>query len=151
MKKKLTKEEQLIECFIKKYEDKKSLDISINCKDAEKLNMPEDEVMQYIATMEDRKWLRTTKKSVHNDLRIPCNMHLTSVCIDYFKNKQVRKKQTRKEFWNEFRAWITLIIALIALIHSIYTAGSKSASSQPLDVSVHESAPLSTDAQVLDP
>lgn len=147
MKNQLTKEEQLIECFILKYEDKKSLDISISCKDAEKLNMPEDEVMQYITIMEDRKWLRTTKKSVHNDLRIPCNMHLDPVCIDYFKNKQVHKKQTRKEFWIEFRAWITLI----ALIHSIYTAGSKNASSLPLDVSVPESSPLSTDAQVLDP
>ncbi|MCI8557425.1 MAG: hypothetical protein HFI19_06610 [Lachnospiraceae bacterium] len=151
MKKQLTGEEQLIECFIEKFENKNSLDISISCKDADKLNMPEKEVMQYIAIMEDRKWLRVTKKSVHNDLSIPCNIHLDSTCIDYFKNKQVHNKQTRKEFWNEFRAWITLIIALIALIHSIYSTGSKNVSSQPLDASVPGSAPLVTDAQVHDP
>ncbi len=151
MKKQLTKEEQLIEYFIQKYENKKSLDISIGCKDAENLNMSEEEVIQYITIMSDKNWLQINKKSVHNNLNIPCNIHLDPICLDYFKNKQVHKKQTRREFWVEFRAWLTLIIALIALIHSIFTADSKNVSSQTSLHGLPESVSSLSDNQVLNP
>lgn len=56
----------------------------------------------------------------HKDLKYYIEIFLTPKSLHYFENKKQNKKLQREKHLNEFRAWVTLIIAIIGLILSIY-------------------------------
>lgn len=145
MKKQLTKEEQLINFFIEKFENENTNEISIYRTDISKLSISEQEAARTIHLLQEDGLVRIKDKSPYNDFRRFWVISLKSPCIHYFENRMLDKKSKVIKLFNEVRAWATLIIALIALIHSIYTTGSKSVSLHSADFEV---VPSVSDNQV---
>lgn len=145
MQKQFSKEEQLIKFFNKKYEDSKTNEVSINKHELPDLNLSEKEASRTIYLLQEEGLLKIKQKSVHDDFSVFWTVTLNPSCVYYFDNKKSDKKEQRRLLFNEIRAWITLIIAIAALIHSIYTTDSKSVSSHSADL---ESAPSVSDNQV---
>lgn len=133
MKNKLTKEERLIEFLNTKYKDSDTNEVSINKHELPDLNFSEQEASRTIHLLQEEKLLTIEHKSVHNDFSVFWKVALAPSCIYYFENKKSSNKEQRRKLFNEIRAWITLIIALVALIHSICIADSKSVSSQTVE------------------
>lgn len=151
MQKQLSKEEQLIKFLNAKYENSNTNEISISRTDIPKLNIPELEAVKLIHLVASKNLIKILNISTHGNLNVPCKIYIYPTCIDYFQNKESNKKEQRRKLFNEIRAWITLIIAIAALIHSIYTTDSKNVSSQtPFDDSLESVSSLS-DNQVLIP
>lgn len=148
MKNQLTKEERLIEFLNAKYEDSKTNEVSINKHELPDLNLSEKEGSRIIYLLQEERLLTIKKKSVHNDFSISWKVTLSPSCVHYFENKKFNKKEQSRILFNEIRAWITLIIAIIALIHSICTTDSKNVSSYSHDSAF---APTVSDDQVHNP
>ncbi|MCM1232110.1 MAG: hypothetical protein NC489_18470 [Ruminococcus flavefaciens] len=151
MKKQLTKEEQLIGFLNAKYENSKTNEISISRTDLPSLDISESETIKLLHLIESKDLIKILSISTHTNLNVPCKIYIYPTCIDYFKNKQLSKKEQRRKLFNEIRAWITLIIALAALIHSVCTTDSKNVSSQTSLQDLPESVSLLSDNQVLNP
>lgn len=130
MKNTLTKEEQLIEFLNKKFKSSNTNEVSINKHDLPDLNLSEQEASRIIHLLQEEKLLTIKHKSVHNDFSVFWTIVLMPSCVHYFENKKSDNKERRRKLFNEIRAWITLIIAIAALIHSIYIANAKSVSSE---------------------
>lgn len=125
MKNKLTKEERLIEFLNQKYENSNTNEVSINKHELPDLNLSEQEAARIIHLLQEEGLLHIQRKSVHNDFSVFWTIALMPSCVHYFENKKFDRKEQRRILFNEIRAWITLIIAIAALIHSIYTTNSK--------------------------
>lgn len=136
MKDKLTKEEQLIEFLNKKFESSNTNEVSINKHELPDLNLSEQEASRMIHLLQEEKLLTIKHKSVHDDFSRYWVVALAPSCVYYFKNKKSNNIEQRRKLFNEIRAWITLIIAVAALIHSIYAANSKSIFSDTAVISV---------------
>lgn len=141
MKTELTKEEILIEFFNMEYENSDTNEVVIDKNDVKNLNISEREASRIIHLLQEENMLHIKQKSIHNDFSMYWTIALMSPCIHYFENKKFNKKEQRRILFNEIRAWITLAIAIVALIHSIYTTNSKSdilAVSEPPVLSVSD-------------
>ena len=125
MKNQLTKEEQLIEFLNKKLENSNTNEVSINRHELPDLNLSEQEASRMIYLLQEEKLLTIKQKSVHDDFSRYWVVALSPSCGHYFENKKSGNKEQRRKLFNEIRAWITLIIAIAALIHSIYTTNSE--------------------------
>lgn len=125
MKNKLTKEEQLIEFLNNKYENSNTNEVSINKHELPDLNLSEKEASRIIHLLQEEKVLTIKQKSVHDDFSRYWVIALAPSCVHYFENKKSDNKEQRRKLFNEIRAWITLIIAIAALIHSIYATSSE--------------------------
>lgn len=136
MQKQLTKEEQLIEFLNTKYEDSNTNEVSINKHELPDLNLSEKEASRMIHLLQEEKLLTIKQKSVHDDFSRYWVIALAPSCVHYFENRKSDNKEQRRKLFNEIRAWATLIIAVAALIHSIYTTDSKSVSSENAVTSV---------------
>lgn len=130
MQKQLTKEEQLIKFLNTKYEGSNTNEVSINRHELPDLNLSEKEASRIIHLLQEEKLLTIKQKSVHDDFSRYWVIALAPSCVHYFENKKSNNKEQRRKLFNEIRAWATLIIAVAALIHSIYTTNSKSVSSE---------------------
>ena len=84
---------------------------------------------------------------MHDDFSRYWVVALSPSCVHYFENKKSGNKEQRRKLFNEIRAWFTLIIAIVALIHSIYTTNAKSVSSETAVIP----APSVSDNQVHTP
>lgn len=147
MKDKLTREEQLIEFLNKKFESSNTNEVSINKHELPDLNLSEQEASRMIHLLQEEKLLTIKHKSVHDDFSRYWVVALAPSCVHYFENKKSDNKEQRRKLFNEIRAWITLIIAIAALIHSIYTTNAKSVSSETAVIPV----PSVSDNQVHTP
>ena len=78
-----------------------------------------------IYLLQEEKLLTIKQKSVHDDFSRYWVVALSPSFVHYFENKKSGNKEQRRKLFNEIRAWITLIIAIAALIHSIYTTNSE--------------------------
>ncbi len=116
MKKQLTKEEQLIQFFNEKFKNSKTNEVTISRNDIPKLNMSEQEASQTIHLLQEENLLRIKDKSAHNNFDKFWTIILRSSCIHYFENQKINKKTKIINFFTEFRAWITLGIAILSLI-----------------------------------
>ena len=145
MQKQLSKEEQLIKFFNDKFKNSKTNEVSINKHELPDLNLSEKEASRTIYLLQEEGLLKIKQKSVHDDFSVFWTVTLNPSCVYYFDNKKSDKKEQRRQMFNEIRAWITLIIAIAALIHSIYTTDSKNVSSHSAEL---ESAPSVSDNQV---
>ncbi len=147
MKNQLTKEEQLIEFLNKKLENSNTNEVSINRHELPDLNLSEQEASRMIYLLQEEKLLTIKQKSVHDDFSRYWVVALSPSCVHYFENKKSGNKEQRRKLFNEIRAWFTLIIAIVALIHSIYTTNAKSVSSETAVIP----APSVSDNQVHTP
>ena len=57
--------------------------------------------------------------SPHKTLEHSVIITLYESCINYFEHKKQAQKHNRKELIKEFRAWITLIIAIAGFVLSV--------------------------------
>lgn len=145
MQKQLSKEERLIKFFNDKFKNSKTNEVSINKHELPDLNLSEKEASRTIYLLQEEGLLKIKQKSVHDDFSVFWTVTLNPSCVYYFDNKKSDIKEQRRKLFNEIRAWITLIIAIAALIHSIYTTDSKNVSSLSAEL---ESAPSVSDNQV---
>lgn len=116
MKKQFTKEERLIIFFNDKFEKSSNNEISIYCNEIPDLNMSEQEASRTIHLLQEEKLLRIKQKSLHNDFSIPWTIALMPSCIHYFDNKKSDQRTKAINFFKEFRAWVTLVIAVLSFI-----------------------------------
>ena len=75
-------------------------------------------MIQTIHLLQEEKLLSIKDKSVHNDFSKFWTIILRSACVHYFENQRIDKKNKIINFFKEFRAWITLAIAILSLIIS---------------------------------
>ena len=116
---KLTKEEKLIKFFLEENQNSNTNEVSIDKSDLSKLNLTEKEASRCIHFLQEDGILNICQKSKHNDFDIFWKVRLTSKCKYYFENKKEDKIQNRRGKNEEFRQWITLLIAIISLILSV--------------------------------
>lgn len=131
MEKQSTKEERLIIFFNEKFEKSSNNEVSIYRNEIPDLNMSEQESSQTIYLLEEEGLVRIKTKPIHDDFSRFWVVAIKSPCIHYFENQTANKKSKITFIFNEIRAWATLAIALVALIHSIFGSDSKSVSSYP--------------------
>lgn len=115
--------DNLIKLFISKFENSNTNEISIYKSDIEELGISEQEDSRTILLLQEDGALIVKHNSVHNDFSVRWLIALKSYCIDYFKNQKYSKIEKRRKFFFEFRAWITLLISMLAFglsILSIY-------------------------------
>ena len=109
---KLTKEEQLIQFFIDKFNNSNTNEVSIAQNDVSSLNLTEQEASRYIHLLQEEKLLIIKQKSVHNNFNMYWTVKLTSNCVNYFDNKKEEKITKRRATFEEIRQWATLVLAI---------------------------------------
>lgn len=112
----MTKEEQLINFFLDKYQESNTNEITISKKDCVTLNMSDEETSRIIHTLQEDGLLIIKRKSIHNNFSMYWTIGLKSPCIHYFDNKKISKTNKRNK-WIQFL--IPVSISIIALIVSI--------------------------------
>lgn len=122
MSKQLTPKEQIIQFLISEYnrEDKNTTEISVSRTDIKNIGMSEAEASKIIHLLESSKYLLIKRKSPNNDFGMFWTVVVNESCINYFKNKKENKTENRRKTFNEIRAWITLLISLLAFGLSVY-------------------------------
>ena len=122
MSKQLTIEEKLIQFFISEYyaDNNRTNEISISKTDVENIGISEAEASRTIQLLETSNHLIIKRKSVHNDFSMFWTIELKDSCIHYFDIQKENKIEKRRKSFEEFRAWITLLISILAFGLSIY-------------------------------
>lgn len=113
--------EIVIKLLLEKYSENNSNKINFSRKDCENLNISESDVSRIIQRLQQDELLHIEAKSMHNDFSRFWTLELNSKCIDYFKNKKDNIIDKRRITSSEVRAWITLAIAILAFILSIFS------------------------------
>ena len=123
MTKQLTTKEKVIQFLISEYnkDNNKTTEITISRTDVENLGLSEAEASKTIHLLASSNYLTIKRKSVHNDFSMFWTVDVNESCINYFKNKKESKTEKRRKFWFEIRAWITLLISLLAFGLSIFS------------------------------
>lgn len=119
---KFTTKDKIIEFLISEYnkDNTKTNEINISKIDIENINLSESDASKTIHLLETSGYLRIKYKSAHNDFSRFWTVILNDSCIEYFSNQKNNKKKNRRKSFEEFRAWITLIISILAFVLSIY-------------------------------
>lgn len=122
MSKQLTPEEKIIQFLISQYnkENNNSNEIPIYKSDIEEIGITEAEASRTIQLLETSNLLKIKRKSIHNDFSMFWTVSINNFCIHYFDNKKENRTEKRRKSFEEFRAWITLLISLLAFGLSIY-------------------------------
>lgn len=122
MSKKLTIEEKLMQFLISEYnkDNNNSNEISINATDIEDLGITENEASRTLLLLETSNYFTIKAKSVHNNFSRFWTVELNQFAIHYFDNQKESKIEKRRKSFEEFRAWVTLLIAILAFGLSIY-------------------------------
>ncbi len=122
MGKQLTTEEKILHFLISEYNSKNNNtnEISIYKTDVEKIGISEAEASKTIQLLETSNYLAIKQKSVHNDFSMFWTVVINNSCIHYFDNQKEDKTEKRRKSFEEFRAWITLVISILAFGLSIY-------------------------------
>ena len=114
-------EKQLVKLLLSKYNESKNAEVSITQKDVQNLNLSEKEVVKTIYIMKDKGLLDIGFHSTHDNFSTCWKLTLKRPCIEYFEIQKVNKRNERRKTFNEFRAWITLLISILAFCLSIYS------------------------------
>lgn len=122
MSKKLTIEEKLMQFLISEYnkDNNSSNEISINATDIKDLGITENEASRTLLLLETSNYFTIKAKSVHNNFSRFWTVELNQFAIHYFDNQKESKIEKRRKSFEEFRAWATLLIAILAFGLSIY-------------------------------
>lgn len=80
----MTKEEQLINFFLNKYQESNTNEVTISKKDCEALNMSDEETSRIIHTLKEDGLLTIKRKFIHNDFSMYWTIGLKSSCPHYF-------------------------------------------------------------------
>ena len=113
--------EIIIKLLLDKYFSGNSNEISFSKKDCKNLNIPESDVTRIIYRLQEEGLLHIKFKSVHNNFSGFWTLQIMPLCVDYFKIKKDDITGKRRKSLSEFRAWITLIIAILAFLLSIFS------------------------------
>ena len=81
----------------------------------------EDELFNQLSILQTEGYITVKNRTGHKDLRYYIDVVLHEQLINYFTNKKIQSKKSRREFFNEIRAWITLLISICAFALSIYS------------------------------
>lgn len=112
----LTTEEKLIVFLNDKFKASSSNKVSISRNDLPEIGLTEKDVIQSIHLLDTDELLNIVRKSVHDDLSMPCVLALKSSCVHYFENKKKNKTASRREW---VRTYIPITLSTIAIILSI--------------------------------
>lgn len=112
----MTTEEKLIMFLNNKFKASKNDKISINRNDLTEIELSEQEIIQSVYLLEADGLLEIIRKSVHDDLSMPCVLALKPSCIRYFENMK-RSKIISKREW--VRTYIPIALSAMAIILSI--------------------------------
>lgn len=121
MNKKLTTEEKLMQFLISEYnkDNNNSNEISISATDIKDLELTENEASRTLLLLETSNYFTIKEKSTHNNFSRFWTVELNQFGTHYFDNKKEDKIEKRRKSFEEFRAWITLIVAILAFGLSI--------------------------------
>ena len=111
-----TIEEKLIMFLNTKFQLSNNNKASISRNDLSEIKLTEKELIQSVYLLEADGLFDVIRKSVHDDLSMPCTLALRSSCIHYFENKN-RSKIISKREW--VRTYIPVVLSAIAIILSI--------------------------------
>lgn len=122
MSKQLTTKEKLIQFLIAKFnrEDNNTNEINISRTDIESIGISESDASKTIQLLETSNYIIIKRKSVHNDFSMFWTVVVNDLCTEYFDTKNQDKIENRRKTFEEFRAWTTLLISLLAFGLSIY-------------------------------
>ncbi len=112
----MTKEEQLINFFLDKYQKGDTNEVTISKNDCETLNISEEETSRIIHTLQEDGLLTIQRKSIHNNFSMYWTIALKTNCLHYFDYKDAAKVEKRNN-WIKF--WIPVVLSAIAIIVSI--------------------------------
>ncbi len=110
------------------YADKESL----RCL---QINITESEFIEKLGEIQEAKLIDFKFTSVDRKMSSYIDIILRDPIFNYSKNKKKEKRKLRRAFWQEFRAWITLVIALCGLVISIYSCSKSEAVKEDEDSS----------------
>lgn len=79
----------------------------------------ENEFMYQLSLLEASGYITVNFRTGYRDLTYYINVILHDSVLNYFDNKKQFIRKSKREFWNEFRAWITLILAILGFVLSI--------------------------------
>lgn len=118
----LTTKDKIIKFLISEYDkdNNSTNEINISKTDVENIGISEAEASKTIQLLETSGYLRIQRKSVHNDFSMFWTVIINDSCIEYFDNQKDNKIEKRRKSFEEFRAWITLLISILAFVLSIY-------------------------------
>lgn len=117
----MTNEEQIIKYLNNELTNSRNNTVSIDRTDLNKIGLSEQEVIQSIYLLKEDDFFDIVQKSVHDDFSVFWKLALKPKCINYFQNKDKERRLSNKEKRSETMAWITLIVAILALFVSIFS------------------------------
>lgn len=111
--------EIIINLLLDKYFSGDSNEIHFSKEDCKKINISETDVSRIIHILQEEKLLHIKQKSVHNDFSRYWVLQIFPLCVNYFQIKKNNTTEKHRKSASEFRAWVTLIIAVLAFLLSI--------------------------------
>lgn len=113
--------EIIIKLLLDKYFSGDSNEVHFSKEDCKKLDILESDVSRIIHRLQQDGLLHIEIKSMHNDFSRFWVLKLESQCINYFEIKKDNTIENRRKSSSEFRAWFTLLIAILAFLLSIFS------------------------------
>ncbi len=86
--------------------------------DCESLGISERDASRIIHAMQTNGLLIIKIKSTHNDFSRFWELTILPKCLNYFDDKKEGKRNKRRKTFSEIRAWIALIVSVIAIVLS---------------------------------
>ena len=114
----MTNEEKVIDFLNTKFVSSETNKVSIYKQDLFEIGLTETELIRAVCLLEQDRLIEDVKRSIHNDLSIPCSVKLKSSCVHYFENKA---EKTTSKYREMIRTYIPSVIASISLVVSIAT------------------------------
>jgi hypothetical protein len=81
----------------------------------------EEEFIKILSILEVERLIEVNFPTGRKNLQYSITVKLFEPIINYFSNKKIHAKKSRRELFNEIRAWITLLISICAFALSIYS------------------------------
>lgn len=114
----INNEEKIITFLNNKLLSSDTNQVSINKNDIETIGLTEQEIVQILFILQEKKYIEITRKSVHNNFSMSWHITLYDACINYFKNKKSQIKSNKREW---VRTYLPITISLISLVKSFST------------------------------
>lgn len=127
--KKLTNEEKILQVLQGKGKHRAEI-IYIYKEDFSSLKLREKDIIHALLILSKKGLISIKSKSTQNKLNIPWRISIEAAGTDYFQNREMLKSENRRKLLEEIRAWITLLISILAFVLSILSLYLQYASKQ---------------------
>lgn len=115
----LTNEEKIIEFLLNLKRTNNNNVVRVDRKDIQPLQMEETDFMRLLHELETKHYINLKRKSGQNDLSVFAEIELLPNSLDYFEKKKEHQKAEKRAKRTEVRAWIALVISILAFCASI--------------------------------